>query len=85
MSPGSDKEPGRGSNGRVPNDITAAKRSNVVSTVTDATGISPERELAAWAAAVEHLHSRGLPAAVPEFPAAWLRRRGIRPDWTIAS
>lgn len=53
MSPGSGKEPGRGSNGRVPADITAAKRSNVVSTVADATGISPERELAAWAATVE--------------------------------
>ena len=85
MSPGSDKEPGRGSNGRVPDDIAAAKRAEVVSMLDDATGISPERQLEAWAAAVEHLHSRGLPAAVPEFPAAWLRRRGIRPDWTIAS
>ena len=40
--------------------------------------------LDAWAAAVIHLHAAGLPAAVPEFPAAWLRRRGIYPDWTAA-
>jgi hypothetical protein len=45
----------------------------------------PERELRAWASAVEHLHALGLPAAVPEFPAAWLRRRGVRPDWETAS
>ena len=85
MTRGNGREPGRGSHGRAPDDITAAKRSNVVSSVTDAAGISPERELAAWAATVEHLHARGLPAPVPEFAAAWLRRRGIRPDWTIAS
>ena len=42
-------------------------------------------ELAAWAAAVVHLHAAGLPAAVPAFPAAWLRRRGIRPDRTAAA
>jgi hypothetical protein len=43
---------------------------------------NPARELEAWAAAVEHLHDAGLPAAVPEFAAAWLRRRrGIRADW----
>ena len=41
--------------------------------------------LRAWYATVEHLHSRGLPAAVPPFPAAWLRRRGIRPDWETAA
>ena len=45
----------------------------------------PERELAAWAATVTHLHALGLPAPVPEFAAAWLRRRGIRPDWTAAA
>ncbi len=42
-------------------------------------------ELAAWAAAVAHLHARGLPAAVPEFPAAWLARRGVRADWVSAA
>ena len=36
-------------------------------------------ELAAWGSAVLHLHSLGLPAAVPEFPAAWLRARGFAP------
>ena len=41
----------------------------------------PEVELTAWAAAVAHLHALGLPAAVPEFPFAWLRRRGVHPDW----
>ncbi len=46
---------------------------------------NPERELTAWALAVEHLHECGLPAAVPPFPAAWLRRRGIRPDWEAAA
>jgi hypothetical protein len=42
------------------------------------------RELVAWAAAVEQLHALGLPAAVPEFPAAWLARRGIHADWIAA-
>jgi hypothetical protein len=42
-------------------------------------------ELAAWGAAVQHLHAAGLPAAVPAFPAAWLRRRGVRPDWVAAA
>jgi hypothetical protein len=42
----------------------------------------PDLELEAWASAVDHLHALGLPAAVPEFAAAWLRRRGIHPDWT---
>jgi hypothetical protein len=46
---------------------------------------APERDLLAWKAAVEHLHAAGLPAAVPEFPAAWLRRCGIRPDWEAAA
>lgn len=45
----------------------------------------PGRELAAWGDAVEHLHAAGLPAAVPEFAAAWLRRRGIRADWETAA
>jgi hypothetical protein len=42
-------------------------------------------ELRSWGSAVIHLHSLGLPAAVPEFPAAWLRRRGIRADWVTAA
>jgi hypothetical protein len=42
-------------------------------------------ELAAWGAAVVHLHRAGLPAAVPEFPAAWLARRGVHADWTAAA
>jgi hypothetical protein len=55
-----------------------------VACLTD-NGPDPERQLAAWASAVTHLHALGLPAPAPEFAAAWLRRRGIRPDWTIAS
>ena len=42
-------------------------------------------ELAAWGAAVAHLHAAGLPAAVPAFPAAWLARRGVRADWVAAA
>jgi len=42
-------------------------------------------ELAAWGAAVAHLHAAGLPAAVPPFPAAWLARCGIRADWASAA
>lgn len=45
----------------------------------------PARELRAWLAAVEHLHRRGLPAAVPEFTGAWLARRGTRADWTTVA
>ena len=59
----------------------------------DANGISmlphpavdPAAELRAWAAAVQHLHASGLPAAAPAFVSAWLRRRGIYPDWTTAA
>jgi hypothetical protein len=51
----------------------------------EATASDPARELRAWLAAVEHLHSRGLPAATPEFVAAWLSRRGITADWTWAA
>ena len=53
---------------------------NTVQQRPDAAG-----ELAAWGAAVRHLHAAGLPAAVPEFPAAWLRRRGVRADWVSAA
>jgi hypothetical protein len=61
---------------------TTAKQSDGlrVAQATDAAG-----ELAAWGAAEEHLHAAGLPAAVPPFPAAWLRRRGVRPDWVAAA
>ena len=45
----------------------------------------PARELAAWRMAVEHPHSLGLPAAVPELAARHLRRRGIIADWTTAA
>lgn len=38
-------------------------------------------DLDAWCAAVEYLHSHGLPAAVPELIAARLRRQDIRADW----
>lgn len=62
-----------------PSASATAKRPNAALTVTracDAAG-----ELAVWGAAVAHLHACGLPAAVPVFPAAWLARRGVRPDW----
>lgn len=45
----------------------------------------PAAELRAWRRTVEHLHALGLPAPVPEFAAAWLRRQGIRPDWETAA
>ena len=57
MSPGSDKEPGRGSHGRAPNDITAAKRADVMLSVTDGSVISPERHVnPAVAAKLWRLH-----------------------------
>lgn len=45
----------------------------------------PAADLDAWAAAVEHLHALGLPAAVPELAARQLRRRGIYADWSTAA
>jgi hypothetical protein len=45
----------------------------------------PHRELTAWGEAVIHLHGLGLPAAVPELPAVWLRRRGVYADWMTAA
>lgn len=66
--------------GRATAEIVASERASAVLTVT--AGSDSGRELAAWAAAVQHLHRLGLPAAVPEFAAAWMRRRGIRADWT---
>jgi hypothetical protein len=56
---------------------------NVTPTITP--GTDAAGELRAWGAAVVHLHSLGLPAAVPPFPAAWLRRRGVKADWTAAA
>jgi hypothetical protein len=51
----------------------------------EAAASDPARELRAWLAAVEHLHSRGLPAAVPEFAGAWLAKQGTPADWTWAA
>jgi len=51
----------------------------------DAQRQDPAAGLDAWAAAVEHLHARVLPAAVPELPAQQLRRRGIYADWSVAA
>lgn len=51
----------------------------------EAAASDPARELRAWLAAVERLHSRGLPAAVPEFVGAWLASRGAPADWTVAA
>lgn len=48
-------------------------------------GTGAGADLRAWGAAVEHLHAAGLAAAVPPFPAAWLRRRGVRADWVSAA
>jgi hypothetical protein len=66
-----------------PTASATAKRPNAALTVTragDGAG-----ELAVWGAAVAHLHACGLPAAVPEFAAVWLGRRGVRLDWRCAA
>jgi hypothetical protein len=55
------------------------------SVLTVAQGTDAARELDAWAAAVVHLHRAGLPAAVPPFAAAWLRRRGVAAHWVSAA
>ena len=52
---------------------------------TIARGADAAAELEAWGAAVIHLHRAGLPAAVPPFAAAWLRRRGVAADWVSAA
>ena len=44
----------------------------------------PARDRAAWRDTALHLRSRGLPVVVPELIGAWLRRQGIRPDWTTS-
>jgi hypothetical protein len=56
-----------------------------LTTARVARAVDAAAELRSWGNAVIHLHSLGLPAAVPEFPAAWLRRRGIRADWVTAA
>jgi hypothetical protein len=61
----------------------AARDAKAPATALDVSRVAVE--LAAWGAAVEHLHAAGLPAAVPEFPAAWLRRRGVAADWVAAA
>lgn len=66
-----------------PSDTNGDAGSSTRDSVASAAGAAGE--LAAWAAAVVHLHGLGLPAAVPAFPAAWLARRGVRPDWTAAA
>ena len=82
-----DWPPGRTSRGdprcpgdRLPTPAAATHRESVLSVDDRA-----RRELEAWGAAVLHLHALGLPAAVPEFPAAWLARRGVRADWAVAA
>jgi len=65
-----------------------ADRKSELTTLTTARVARPAdaaAELRSWGSAVIHLHSLGLPAAAPEFPAAWLRRRGIRADWVTAA
>jgi hypothetical protein len=70
---------------------TTPGRSRKHSTLADeaaaiiARGSDGAGELRAWGAAVAHLHAAGLPAAVPSFPAAWLARRGVHPDWVTAA
>jgi hypothetical protein len=65
--------------------LAPAGRKAELPSLATATVADAEAELRAWGSAVVHLHSLGLPAAVPEFPAAWLRRRGIRVDWVTAA
>jgi hypothetical protein len=88
-----DRPPGRNGGdgpttrrGRPPTPTAAKRRESAASVTADGDGgTAARRELEAWAAAVEHLHALDLPAAVPEFPARWLARRGVRADWTVAS
>jgi hypothetical protein len=58
-----------------PND---ARGDGTRASVTD---LAARRHRRAWARTILHLHDHGLPAAVPEDLAAWLRRRGITADW----
>ena len=60
----------------------AARDAKAPATALDVSRVAVE--LAAWGAAVQHLHAAGLPAAVPAFPAAWLRRHGVAADWVAA-
>jgi hypothetical protein len=66
--------------------VTAERREPATRVTAGGDGTATaRRDLLAWGAAVAHLHALGLPAAVPEFPAAWLARRGVRADWTVAA
>jgi hypothetical protein len=78
-----DRPPGRKRNG--PHASTGRRQPPQTTTATITRSGDAAGDLAAWGAAVEHLHAVGLPAAVPAFAAAWLRRRGIRPDWMAAA
>jgi hypothetical protein len=60
-----------------------AKQAEVVSRLAAVDDVAGD--LTAWGSTVLHLHSLGLPAAVPEFPAAWLRRHGVFADWVTAA
>jgi hypothetical protein len=65
--------------------VTDSPPPGASSAPTIARGADAAAELEAWGAAVIHLHRAGLPAAVPEFPAAWLRHRGVAADWVSAA
>ncbi len=57
MTRGNGREPGRGSHSRTPDDIAAAKRANVMLSVTDGGVISPGRHVdQAVAAKLWRLH-----------------------------
>lgn len=64
-------------------ETSAPGKATDTATVPSATDAG--RELAAWGAAVAHLHRLGLPAAAPSFPCRWLARRGIIADWATAA
>lgn len=70
-----------GPGGKRPGAAADANWKVLAMSIDNRTVSDPARELAAWAAAVRHLHALGLPAAAPEFAVAWLARRGIRADW----
>jgi len=80
-----DRPPGRKRNDPRRSRLTAEPPPTDTDTRTISRVPDPAGELEAWAAAALHLHALGLPAAVPEFPAAWLARRGVRADWTVAA
>lgn len=77
MTRNNDRRPGRHQDGDQDN-LGAGSGGVVIPMLTAV-------QLEAWVAAVRHLHDAGLPAAVPTDVAAWLRRRGARPDWETAA